>query len=109
MNTIKFSHDWNGKLTSGGWLFTTIRKSDPKKNGYYSDRIGELFSIELKGKVLGEAILKDIWSSKFSEINPPLLMLDTGYLDSWDIDELFKRFKIGPDDRVLVLVFEKSF
>jgi hypothetical protein len=115
MNAIKFSHNWNGKLgplnassiVSGSKIFTTIRKSEIKKNGYYGERLGEVFNIVLKNQIIGKAKLKDIWSSKFSEINPPLLMLDTGYTDSKDIEKLFNSFKIGKDDRVLVLVFEK--
>jgi len=106
MNTIKFSNDWNSKLSSGK-VFTTIRKYDSKKNGYYGERIGKMFNVVLKGKTIGEAKLKDVWGSKFSEVNPPLLMLDTGYTERKDIDKIFKNFKVGPDDRVVVLVFEK--
>lgn len=106
MNTIRFSHDWNGKLSSGR-IFTTIRKYESKKNGYYGERIDKIFNVVLKGKTIGEAKLKEVWGSKFSEINPPLLMLDTGYTDRKDIDKLFKNFKVNSEDRVVVLVFEK--
>jgi len=107
MNSIKFSHDWNGKLSKGAGIFTTIRKSDPKKNDYYGERIGEIFVLILNGKAIGEATLVDIWSCQFSDLNPPLLMVDTGYKEQLKIEKLFNSFKIGKKDRVIVLVFDR--
>jgi hypothetical protein len=49
-----------------------------------------------------------VWTGIFSELNFPLLMIDSGYGDRDKIDKLFSNFGISGDTDVLVLVFEKS-
>ena len=45
MKKIKFSHNWNNKLD--GVIFTTIRRSTPRKNDYYIGCQGEVFDVQL--------------------------------------------------------------
>ncbi len=47
MNQIKFSHNWNNKLSLQ--YFTTIRKSDVQTEKYYISKVDEDFDIILDG------------------------------------------------------------
>jgi hypothetical protein len=116
MNQIKFVQDWNGKITGGCKLFTTIRrepihkgyaKTATRKNYYNNSRVGEEFEVVLKGKIIGLAILREVYVRKFSELDGFTLMTDTGFTDLDYIKKLFKNFGVIGEDTVLVLVFEK--
>jgi len=106
-NQIKFVQDWNGKVTGGCKLFTTIRKSSDAKRKYYLERVGQDFEIILKGEFVGSATLRAVSGRKFSELAGFTLMVDTGYTDLESIKKLFKNFGVVGEDTVLILVFEK--
>lgn len=105
MKEIRFRENWNKKLTSEG-MFTTIRKSSFSKRKYYTESVGETFAILLNEKKLFEAKLIYVWVCNFSEINPPLLMIDSGY-DVTKIYSLFREFGIKYSDETLILVLQK--
>lgn len=72
METIKFSYNWNNKLTNKA--FTTLRLHN---KGKYKQ--GENYEIELQGKALGVATVVDIRVIKVSQLNDFVTYLDTGY------------------------------
>jgi hypothetical protein len=71
-DNIKFTQNWNNKLNNKA--FTTIRLHNPNK--YI---IGRLYNIELKGVVIGEAVLKNKRTLTMSQLNDFICYLDTGY------------------------------
>lgn len=72
METIKFSFNWNNKLTNKA--FTTIRLHNPNKY-----RRGERYKVECNGQTKGTAILKDIRTFTVANLNDFITYLDTGY------------------------------
>jgi hypothetical protein len=72
MNTIKFSHDWNGKLSGATW-FTTIRQSCPAK--YIQGRAYTILKNEIP---LFEAECESVTTMPLRHFKPVLLILDTG-------------------------------
>lgn len=82
---IKFSTNWNGKLSNKA--FTTIRMHDPKK--YV---VGKLYTIELRGKNIGRAVLKDRRVIKIDRLNDFICYLDTGYNKPQTVDILRKMY-----------------
>jgi hypothetical protein len=108
MKTIKFSHDWNNKITGPQKVFTTIRKHDEAKEKYYTKSKGEIFEVQLGEKKVGEAKLVEVNLIKLEHINLPFLMVDTGYTDPEKIMKLFKNFGVNLGENVIVLIFEKG-
>jgi hypothetical protein len=77
METLKFGHNWNGKLQNTA--FTTIRLFNPMKY-----QPGVVFSIILEkdGKTMaryGEASIAEIRKIRLDQINEFIARLDTGY------------------------------
>lgn len=103
MNKIRFSHNWNNKLS--GKVFTTIRKWGAEKAEYYLRSKGLIFTIILNDIVLGNAKLLDVVVDDINDIPEILLILDTGLTSQEDIIALFKKF--GVKDKVVILLFEK--
>ena len=103
MNVINFSHNWNGKLNNK--YFTTIRKRTGNKYEYYHSRIGEIFSVRLKGKEVGKAKLIEVEWAELIDIPDALLTIDTGTEKFMDV---FRKFGIGDFDIVLILTFKKE-
>ena len=103
MNKIKFSHNWNNKLNHE--VFTTIRKSTPEKCQYYFDEVGKVFEVVNLDKHICNARLIEIEEKKFKEIPLGLLHTDTGIINNYEIEDLFKRFGITREVFVLILTF----
>ena len=101
---INFSHNWNQKLDCD--IFTTIRKYDKSKSGYYQP--GDVFDVILCGEFKTQAKLIDKETHIFGDIirwQPELLALDVGL---WDVDEViavFEKFKINRFTPAMVLKF----
>jgi hypothetical protein len=72
METIRFSYNWNNKLTNAA--FTTLRLHNPAKY----KRSGR-FRIECNGQLRGIAELKAVRTFKISALNEFVTFLDTGY------------------------------
>ena len=72
MIVISFTTNWNSKLN--GKAFTTIRLSNS-----YKYVVGSEYSIELAGKILGSAILKEKRTLAINQLNEFICRLDTGY------------------------------
>jgi len=105
MNKIKFSHNWNNKLNHN--IFTTIRKYAEEKYSYYNNLIGKEFEILLNEKKIEEANLIDIDICDFKIIPKGLLHVDTGIINNYEIEDLFKMFGINKNDKVLILTFKR--
>jgi hypothetical protein len=86
---IKFSFNWNNKLTNKA--FTTIRIHNPAKY-----KINTEYAIELKGEAKGTAILKDITILKGCNLNEFICYLDTGYSKA-ETTKILKRMYKGID------------
>ena len=72
METIRFSYDWNNKLSNKA--FTTLRLHNPAKY-----RSGTRYRIECNGRLRGTAVLREIRTFKISALNDFVSYLDTGY------------------------------
>jgi hypothetical protein len=72
METIKFSYNWNNKLTNAA--FTTLRLHNPAKY-----QRGTRYRIECSGQLRGIAELKAVRTFKISALNEFVTFLDTGY------------------------------
>lgn len=83
---IKFSFNWNNKLTNKA--FTTIRIHNPKK--YIID---QEYSIEISGRATGTAILKAITTVKACNLNEFICYLDTGYSKAETLNILKRMYK----------------
>ena len=107
MEKIKFSYNWNNKLTNKA--FTTIRLHNRQKY-----RQGERYEIELNGKILGVAILQDIRQTILANLNNFITYLDTGYNVAETKSILQRMYKAKPinwDVQKLdfcLLVYEKQ-
>jgi len=106
MNRINFSHNWNNKLNHK--IFTTIRKYDKNKYKYYLDLLGITLEVFLNGNKITEANLIDIDYCDFIKIPKGLLHTDTGIVNNYEIEDLFKKFGIKKEDEVLILTFENK-
>lgn len=69
---INFSYNWNNKLNCKA--FTTIRLKNVNK-----DQIGKEYNILLKKQLLKSAIIEDIKTIYFNQINEFIARVDTGY------------------------------
>jgi hypothetical protein len=107
MQSIKFSHDWNKKLTGNNEILTTIRNYDSLKEEYYCKQLGNIFSVELNNKKVCEAKLVTIFICPLIEIPIPFLMVDTGLTKEEEIYELFSKFKCFKYKKVFILLFKK--
>lgn len=103
-NKVRFSHNWNNKLNNK--IFTTIRKSDEEKSKYYCDNIGKEWESVLVDEVISKCILRDVTFIEYSKIPFHVLALDTGELDLFKRDNIFKNFGINSSDNVMILTFE---
>jgi len=83
METIKFSHNWNNKLTNKA--FTTLRLHNPNKY-----QRGGRYMIECNGQTRGVAVLQDIRTFTIASLNDFITHLDTGY-NVTETVQLFKR------------------
>jgi len=105
MNTVKFTHNWNGKLNQG--VFTTIRNYTSDKYKYYNNSVGAAFNVFLKGKGdIKQAILLKAEMVLYYDIPFGLIAVDTGITDEGKAFELFKKFGME-DERswVIILTF----
>jgi len=106
MNQIKFSHDWNNKLSAD--IFTTIRRWTPEKEKYYHSSISERFNALLNGNKKSETVLEDVRVIRYCDIDINLLRLDTGIFDSMDIFKVFSKFGLRDiAEKMLILTFVK--
>jgi len=72
MDCIKFSYNWNNKLTNKA--FTTIRLHNPHKYQH-----GKQFKIECGGQLMGVSVLQDVRTFTIDKLNSFITYLDTGY------------------------------
>lgn len=101
--SIKFSHNWNGKLRCD--YFTTIRRWTPEKEAYYRSCVGKPIEVNLKGVRQNFSELRSVVVMKYSEISFLIKILDTG---SERPDEIFKQFNIAGEDAVLLLLLKRA-
>lgn len=69
---INFSYNWNNKLNCKA--FTTIRLRNANKY-----QIGKEYNILLKKQLLKSAIIEDIKTIYYNQINEFIARVDTGY------------------------------
>ncbi len=100
---VNFSKNWNKKLDCD--IFTTIRKHIPAKEVYYRKKIGAVTRVTLNKELKVNARLLQVDVRKLKDIDAILLMLDTG---SEDYATIFKKFGLGLDDDVLLMVYKKE-
>ena len=105
MLQIKFSHNWNKKLTQD--VFSTIRKYTPEKMEYYSEHLGDTFEIYLNGTYLCLRVLVSVDFRKFHELPLAMLLVDTG-LPIDEMAQVFKNFGIENNTQVIVLCFARE-
>jgi hypothetical protein len=108
MPVIRFSHDWNKKVTGSNELFTTVRGHTPEKWIYYCDRLGKIFTVMLGKKKMCEAELILVQGDILGEIPLPFLMIDTGLTNQEEIFKLFKKFGVEERGEVIILAFLKK-
>jgi hypothetical protein len=72
METLRFSYNWNNKLTNKA--FTSLRLHSPAKH-----QRGQRYRIECKGQMYGVAVLHEVRTVKVSALNDFVTYLDTGY------------------------------
>jgi len=106
MNTIRFSHNWNGKLSQN--VFTTIRNHTDSKYHYYLESKKSVFDVWLKGSGnIKQATLIDVCLINYSDIPFPLIATDTGIVDEDKALGLFEKFGMEDDHEwMIVLTFE---
>jgi hypothetical protein len=102
VNTIKFKHNWNGKLDCDLW--TTIRRFTPEKFEYYFFLIDKEFDVLVEGISHSYAKLVGIRKTNLVDVQPEILFTDTGSEEPMDV---FKKFGLRLDSEVIVLVFKK--
>ncbi len=105
MNTIKFSHNWNGKLNQK--VFTTIRNHTSDKYKYYNNSIGGAFNVFLAGSGdIKQSILLKAEMVLYYDIPFGLIAIDTGITDEDKAFELFKKFGLkDATSWVIILTF----
>ncbi|MHA1437908.1 MAG: hypothetical protein ACTSPD_10055 [Promethearchaeota archaeon] len=106
MNIIKFSHNWNKKLSQE--IFTTIRKYDNKKWNYYKSQENNNFHVMLNNDHINNAKLLSVEYLIFNELPKALICSDTG-LSYKEALGVFRKFGITIHDRVLVLTFKSIY
>ncbi len=105
MNTIKFSHNWNGKLNQK--VFTTIRNHTVEKYYYYLNATGSMFNVWLKGSGnINTVELIDVSAFVYNDIPFPLIATDTGIKTALEATILFKKFGMkSMQAKMIVLTF----
>jgi hypothetical protein len=106
INKIKFSHNWNNKLSND--VFTTIRRYEPAKARYYQGILGMDFDVILNDKKVGEAILRGVTVTHLNKVPMHLLFLDTGFIEEDKAYQVFKDFGLSLESEVLMLLFERK-
>lgn len=107
MEAIKFSYNWNNKLTNNA--FTTLRLHNPRKY-----QRGTRYRIECNGQLRGIAELKDVRTFKISALNDFVTYLYTGYNVAETVALLQTMYKSKPIDWTAqqldfcLLVYEKE-
>ncbi len=109
---IKFSEVWD-KLKPVNMVvgnrFSTLRGYKPDKEIYYMENIVKEFTVMVKGKYVGKAILKVVGSSRLCEISMDTLKKDTmEHYNYIDVEKLFERMYRHPNPFLIYLVFEWS-
>ena len=102
MRTINFSLNWNNKLDNQ--VFTTIRST------FIPVQPGTSLMINLKGKLYCWAKVKECIKCKFSDINPLIIWLDTGY-EPEQAFELFKTMGLdysNKEQECMLLILERT-
>jgi hypothetical protein len=69
--------------------------------------IGTIFNCLLKEIVVGEVVLLAVSKIRFCDISDSQKMIDTGFRDTEEINNIFLKFGIKNDDLVIVLTFER--
>ncbi len=105
--TIRFSHDWNSKVTGSNEIFTTVRSHTTEKMNYYLANVGKKFFVMLGKKKVCEAELVYVEEDRMGDISFPFLAIDTGLTDHNEIYKLFDKFGIKWGESLIVLVFKK--
>ena len=100
---VNFSKNWNKKLDCD--IFTTIRKHIPAKEVYYRKKIGDVSRVMLNKELKVNAKLLQVHVKKLKDIDPVVLMLDTG---SEDYAPVFKKFGLLEDSDVLLMVYKRE-
>lgn len=106
MNTLRFSSNWNNKLRN--FTFSTIRKHTNEKHQYYASQLDKTFDVKLKDTHIINAKLVHIARMQYKDIPYELKAMDTGLLEMDEIDELFKKFGITRDTKVLLMLFKRE-
>jgi len=109
MKSIRFSHNWNGKLGLNR-IFTTIRRVRSDED-YWGRKIGHIFKLDLRGGYMGKVRLIGARRVQFKDIMPELLMADTGTNSYEEAKGIFMRFypNLKETDVFYLLLLEKMF
>lgn len=102
MRTINFSYNWNNKLDNK--VFTTIRAN------FIPVEPGTTLKIHLKNKLYCWAKVRECIKCKFSDINPLIIWLDTGYTPE-ESYKIFKNMGLDINDKnqdCMLLIFERA-
>ena len=105
-NILRFNSNWNNKFRNS--IFSTIRSYDAEKHQYYAKNFDEYFDVRLDDIHIMNAKLIHITRMTYSQIPYELKVLDTGLLDIKVIDELFAKFNITAESKVLFMLFQKE-
>ena len=77
---IKFSEEWDKLKPENfdvGQEFTTFRSYDIKKDKYYTNSIGKVFDVMLKGKLIGRAKLRFVEYRRIQDVSDDDIAKDT--------------------------------
>ena len=105
-HSVKFSHNWNGKL--GNRVFATIRKHEDKKADYYKGLIGKKMGVELSGFPYCMASPLSLEERIFKDLPKAFVQVDTG-LEYSEACKVFSEFGIEQDTKVLIPTFRRMF
>lgn len=72
MDSIKFSYNWNNKLSNKA--FTTLRLHNDNKY-----KVNSRYEIELNNQIQGVATIHNIKTLTLNQLNNYITYLDTGY------------------------------
>jgi len=103
---LNFNRNWNNKLNC--IIIPTIRAWTEWGEQFYLRGVGELFTIRIHGKVWFKARLLSVNRMLLRDIQPELLMFDTGTATLELALNTFKRLGIRPEDPALLLLFKKE-
>jgi hypothetical protein len=103
---LNFNRNWNNKLNC--IIIPTIRAWTEWGELFYLRGVGELFTFKIHGKVWFSARLLSVNRMRLRDIQPELLLFDTGTATLELALKVFKRLGIEPDDQALLLLFKKE-